>query len=248
MKLICKITFIILFLSNVSVKSQNKVSIEYNVLYDISTFSEEFRSKYPEIFEMYKQQKKREAELTFILNIDGEKSLFYHPPVNQNDQDLYLMYDKAEGKHVFFTDFKNDKIVEQFEYWNKKIEIETRLNEFPWKITNEKKKIQNYICYMATKQFTVFHSGKPYIVDVEAWYTEDIPLHFGPKDFSGLPGLILELRENNATYYVNKIDFKSDAVVKYPNFKGEKMTLSQFIENAPEIKEKAKQMIINSRG
>lgn len=248
MRLIFKITFTLFLLYNYSAKSQTKAKIEYKIVFDITNFSKEFRAKYPDVIEMYEQEKKREDELTFVLFIDDKKSLFYHPPVDQSDEDLYLIYGQAEGGNIFFTDLKSKKVVEQFEYWNKKIEIETPTDEFPWILTNEKKKIQNYTCYKAVKEINIDTNGKPYAVNVEVWYTEDIPLHFGPKDYNGLPGLILELRENDMTYYVSRIDFNNNGSVALPSFSGEKMTRKQFIQKAPEIKERAKQMIINSRG
>lgn len=230
-----------------SVLAQAKATVEYGVVYDLSHISEELKMKYPEFVEMQREQKTKESELTFLLDINGQKSLFYHPMIDENDQALWLLFVDAGGKHVFYTDVKKKRVFEQFEYWNKKIEIETPTDENPWEFTDEKKKIQNYLCYKAVKKSANNVDGKSKN-KVEAWFTEDIPLNFGPRGYSGLPGLILELKENHMTYYVKKINFNNDVQVDYPKFKGEKMTLEQFLEAAPSIKQKAKQMIINSRG
>lgn len=42
-----------------------------------------------------------------------------------------------------------------------------------------------------------------------AWYCPEIPVPLGPTRYSGLPGLILELHENEIGYIVDKIDFVS---------------------------------------
>lgn len=245
MKLIYVFAF--LFFGTSSVLAQAKATIEYGVVYDLSQVSEEVRLAYPDYYEMQKEQKTRESELTFLLDIDRQRSLFYHPEIDENDQTLWLLFIDAGGKQVFYTDVKKDQVISQFEYWNKKIEIESSIDENPWEFTDEKKKIQDYVCYKAVKKSANSVDGKGKN-EVEAWFTEDIPLHFGPRGYSGLPGLILELTENYMTYYVKKIDFSNDTQVVYPKFKGQKMTREQFLEAAPSIRQKSKRMITNSRG
>lgn len=70
-------------------------------------------------------------------------------------------------------------------------------NEFAitWKITNEFKIIGNYNCQKATTNF----KNNNYSV----WYTQDIPLSFGPWKFYGLPGLILEINDETNFYKIH---------------------------------------------
>ena len=62
-----------------------------------------------------------------------------------------------------------------------------------WKVCDEKKKVLGYDCQRATCSFR----GRDY----EAWFTEDIPMSYGPWKFSGLPGLILEVSDTKNEYH-----------------------------------------------
>jgi GLPGLI family protein len=66
------------------------------------------------------------------------------------------------------------------------------LENFKWSITKEKEKILNYNC---TKAITTFR-GRSYL----AWFTEEIPIRFGPWKFGGLPGLIIKLEDEEKKY------------------------------------------------
>lgn len=64
---------------------------------------------------------------------------------------------------------------------------------------------------------------------VVAWYTTQIPYNFGPKDYNGLPGLILELQEDNLLIKASKISLnsKKTKVIKKPT-QGEKVMLKEY--------------------
>lgn len=239
--------FIISFLLCNSVFSQHKISIEYGVS-DISEYTEEFKLNHPEFYEFRKQQKEKEDAISFFLNIDGQKAIFFPNTVNENDDVLTTLLERSGGKHIFYTDLKNKESSEYFEYWKKKFIIESKSDEIAWTITGETKKINDYLCYKATKPIALFIDGYSDNEVVEAYYTEEIPISFGPKNYHGLPGLVLELREGEMSYYVKKINLNSDITVSKPMFKGEKTTPEQFQKEAPAIRQRAKQIIINSRG
>lgn len=63
-----------------------------------------------------------------------------------------------------------------------------------WKIFDEEKTIGGYNCKKAT---TTFRN-----VNYVAWFTEDIPVPFGPWKLRGLNGLILEAYEENFKYHL----------------------------------------------
>jgi GLPGLI family protein len=73
------------------------------------------------------------------------------------------------------------------------------------------KKIQNYKCYKAITNFR----GRNYV----AFFSEDIPIPFGPFKFKGLPGLILEMYnlEDDITHRWTVTRINSDQNVKIPN-------------------------------
>ena len=74
-----------------------------------------------------------------------------------------------------------------------------------WNILSESKKIDNYLCYKATytESYTA-RDGKTKERVITAWFCPELPYSFGPLEFNGLPGLILELEKNG-----NKVVAKS---------------------------------------
>jgi GLPGLI family protein len=91
-----------------------------------------------------------------------------------------------------------------------------------WEITNETKTIGDYLCYKATciKSFTG-RDGKEKHTPVTAWFAPSLPYSFGPKEYNGLPGLILEVVENKSIFYASSIliyDGK-DREVEFPKGK-----------------------------
>ena len=68
---------------------------------------------------------------------------------------------------------------------------------FKWVIDeSSKKKVLGYNCIKAT---TVFRGSK-----ITAYFTRSIPYSIGPFKFFGLPGAILDVRENNKSYDIWK--------------------------------------------
>ena len=61
-----------------------------------------------------------------------------------------------------------------------------------WKISTEKKKIGEFQTQKATTNF----AGRNWI----AWFTTDVPIQDGPYKFSGLPGLIVEVADQNGSH------------------------------------------------
>lgn len=63
-----------------------------------------------------------------------------------------------------------------------------------WNILQEIKKIGGFTCQKATTKFR----GRTYI----AWFTNDIPVPFGPWKFKGLAGLILEVYDVDEVFHI----------------------------------------------
>lgn len=66
----------------------------------------------------------------------------------------------------------------------KRYVIEEAIPSIEWKLVEETKKINDWLCRKATTTFR----GRTYT----AWYCQDLPFSYGPWKLSGLPGLILE--------------------------------------------------------
>ncbi|WP_170178357.1 GLPGLI family protein [Flammeovirga pectinis] len=69
-----------------------------------------------------------------------------------------------------------------------------------WKISNEKKRIEGYVCQKATCTY----GDKTY----EAWFTKQVPIAEGPYKFKGLPGLIVKLYDLDKDYVFTLVYLK----------------------------------------
>ena len=104
-----------------------------------------------------------------------------------------------------------------------------------WQLSQEEKQIGNYTCYKATTIKTVENRKGAFEREITAWYTPQIPVNFGPKEYNGLPGLILELTQVKLTFSAIKIELntKEEIIIKKPT-KGKRVTEEEFRQIAKE--------------
>lgn len=240
---------VLLLIASTIAIAQNQAVVKYSVLFNKSLATEELREFNQAAFERQQLKEAKAKELEFFLEINGNKSIFYLSKIDENDPPLVFVRDATDGQHKFYVDSKNEILIDYFSYWGTLINIETKTNEIPWKLSSESKKIDKFTCFKATKKFTVRQGGFVRDMSVEAWYAPEIPLKFGPKRYSGLPGLIIELKENHLTYYLNNIDFKPSKEINIIKPQGGRiLTKKEFESESLEIKNLAKQAIMNSKG
>ncbi|RCS27863.1 GLPGLI family protein [Polaribacter sp. WD7] len=98
-------------------------------------------------------------------------------------------------KPAFFLNNKNDFYYNS-EYIDGSIDIiKENMSKWSWKILQEKKKIGGFVCQKARTKFR----GSNFT----AWFTTEIPVPFGPWKSKDLPGLILELYDDNGLTHMN---------------------------------------------
>ena len=110
----------------------------------------------------------------------------------------------------------------------KHIYVKETLPKFTWKITKQKKKIASFNCVLGT---TTFRGRKYY-----AWYTSEIAVYSGPWKFNGLPGMILEVYDEDKNVNWSFKRYKFPVIIKqdYTIRKGVKdkkitfLTIDQF--------------------
>ena len=119
---------------------------------------------------------------------------------------------KSGGFNITSTTYKNTaekRYLREQEISTKPFLIADALAPLKWKITKESKKIGDYTVYKATlktvkaKQHIYGQAETP--LQVEAWYTPDIPVPHGPEQYWGLPGLIIQLDDGKITYLLTKV-------------------------------------------
>ena len=161
------------------------------------------------------------------------------PPVNAyleftNNESLYYVEDKMQndGKSTFNltrtaagSDHKYYKNTDTKEYFYENNTGELLLTDIEprkWKVTQESKNIGGYICFKA-----IDLSSKKKTTSV--WFAPQIPVSFGPKDFNGLPGLVLLVEMKKRTFTASKIVLnpKKKIKIKKPT-KGRKETIEEY--------------------
>lgn len=115
------------------------------------------------------------------------------------------------------------------------------VNINPWVLVNESKKIGDYKCLKATKIRELLDGRK---ILITCWYASKIPLSFGPKEYHGLPGLILELSDDKVTYYVKEIKFNSKKTFDFKLDSKKIYTEIEFQNIASNLIEKSKEFLI----
>ena len=149
----------------------------------------------------------------FIEEEDGDNGVVLNiKPTNNpkifkevNNQSLYSV------ERIFMTPFT----------------VEDGYGIFEWQLLNDFKDILGYQCQKATTNFR----GRKYT----AYFTTKIPFKNGPWKFSGLPGLILEVKSSDNVFIIEAHKIRINNVyskIEYPfnSNKNETITWESFIE------------------
>jgi len=150
--------------------------------------------------------------------------------VNENNQDKQNgiiasfggVYDSYFYKNNNIVNFTQDLLKTSFL-------VEDQLPQIDWELTSEKKEIQNLVCYKAVAKFR----GRNWI----AWYCPEIPITYGPWKFYGLPGLIVEIKDDSNRFVFNLSSYvlkthNLPPAIDVSNFK--KVSMKQMADNANE--------------
>src|SRR5690606_7757644 len=86
-------------------------------------------------------------------------------------------------------------------------------------------------------------------IEVTAWFTPQIPVSNGPGEYSGLPGLILELNAYRSTLLCSKIVMNpKDAEKIEPPTKGKEVTRTEYVKSVKEKTDELRENFRNSGG
>ncbi|MFV8357672.1 GLPGLI family protein [Flavobacterium sp. XS1P32] len=212
-----KYIIVCFLLFTISIYSQSGI-ITYDVR--VEKQSEEVPKEFSEILKKsLDHANSQKFELTFNKNISRFVSIQKAGLDNDYDKQAEIL-----ARLAFSTgsDFFYDKNLEtEIEQKGDGTLIKTIKSFTKWDITSESKSISNYLCYKAILEITfVNRKGISGINTIIAWFAPSLPFTFGPKNFYGLPGLILELHENKTTYLVTKVVLSSKEIkIDFPKGK-----------------------------
>ncbi len=155
-----------------------------------------------------------------------------------------------------YTDLAKQTQYEERAFFEKEFLIVDSLKQYKWKLSEETKTIAKQLCKKATTMVTapqmrvrISRGGenntdtaanapiKPRETELVVWYAENIPVSVGPDNYSGLPGVIMEMNLDNGATVTTAVEVSA----KYPKkeliqpSKGEKMTRAQFQEQMQKL-------------
>jgi len=162
---------------------------------------------------------------TFNLLFNPDFSVFYElreepkeeatlKPSSDDEFDLSFDVKFNGSKYIVYTDFEKEIIQSQVSLFRdgkqKSYIVEEEILKIKWDITNEYKMINDLKVQKAIGSFR----GRKYI----AWFTNQIPVKYGPWKLNGLPGLILNVADesNEVMFFAKeiKIPFQSNSETK----------------------------------
>ncbi len=157
----------------------------------------------------------------YNLYLKGNKSVYTY---GENDSESGWSWKSEE--YVLVRDHKSKKATDAREFLGKKYVIKDEMPKYKWKILNDIKEIEGYLCMKAETKDPI--KGQT----IHAWFTDGINFFGGPEGFSGLPGMILEIvvNESDVVISATSIDFEQ-ADVKLPipkKMKGKEIDFAVF--------------------
>ena len=213
---------------------------------------------------------KQNTEKNYILEFNSTESMY-------KEQEK-LEIEEGRGGFNWMAQYVGDNIgklyknvsdkvsVNETEFMGRFFLLTDSITDQRWKMTGESKKIGKYTCYKATYEKEVkekvFSFGswnndnstsapstsKTRKVEVTAWFTPEIPIATGPSWYGGLPGLILEISDDNTTVLCTKIVMNPSekSKIKRPK-KGKVIATSDFLALQDEKRIEAREMWNKSR-
>ncbi len=163
----------------------------------------------------YNRVKTHAPHMNLVMEFNTREALAQIPPRmdRSNNSDFYRATIRAKLNHIYYTDAEKDHQIHEFEVAGRNWLVLYERNNSLWKITDETKEILGYTCYKATSPLRI--NGIEVEEEIEAWFAPELPFQFGPSSIHGLPGLILEVKRRNFTYYASEIKLeKTDKKIK----------------------------------
>ena len=214
-----------------SILNLNSQDTQGKITFERKVFWVNLYSKLP-----FLTQEEKEKELAIWGKEQGKNGEKYDLEFNSN-QSLYKeVKSENEGgwswrgdEILIFRDLANKTIIDKIPLAEKDFLIKGDIPRIKWKIQNELRDIQGYICMKAVGIHSIHNTP------ITAWYTDKIPVSFGPEGLTGLPGMILLVSYGNDDVIIEATAVtleKDPKVITLPKkIKGKEITFEKFKED-----------------
>ncbi len=114
----------------------------------------------------------------------------------------------------FYTDIDDETVAEKIDFMGKTFLIEGDMKLRQWKLTGEQKTILGYVCQRAELVIKIDTTAKKQEEGrgrrrgprapkaITAWFTTQIPVAGGPRNYHQLPGMVLEVNIDNGNQII----------------------------------------------
>ena len=222
---------------------------------DLKVENSESKKKVDPAFEKALQEALKEAsEKSYLLTFNKSECIYEQeqqlekPKAASGEMQISVSISSSEGRK--YINAKNKTSSTEDAILGKEFLIVENIEKPDWKLVDETKKIGDYTCFKAKllvpvsekqkKEYeeflkkeeiksSLFKMEEPKEKIITAWYTPEIPASFGPNNYWGLPGLILEINEPETIILCSKVvlNTKEKATIKVPN-NGTKVSQKEF--------------------
>jgi len=200
---------------------------------------------------MQEELKKRMQKMnqkTFILEFDKTSSIYKEDvkldspnPMGVRSGVMVMSFGGSGSTDIYYKNIKDQKFLNKTAIMGKPFLVKDKLKQYNWELSSETKNIGMYTCYKATfteevesvKISMINGASKETktteTVTTTAWYTTQVPISNGPKNYQGLPGLILEINDGKNLIVCTEIVLNPEkkVVIEEPN-KGKVVTQKKF--------------------
>ena len=194
---------------------------------------------------------KKQFEKEYTLQFNNNESIYkevvnLEKPSGMGSGGMQIVVAGTGDGDLLYKNIAENRFANQSDLFGKIFLIKDVLEQPEWKMEKETKNIGEYTCFKATFKRMVQNSSSMTMTinseddeeteeeeeveqTVTAWYTLQIPVKHGPGNYSGLPGLILEVGDGNETILCSKIVLnpKEGLDIKEPT-KGKEVSQEKF--------------------
>ena len=128
----------------------------------------------------------------------------------------------ARADEEIYTNYDQGLRIEKRDFLGRQFLVTGETPEPVWRLTDEQSQFLGYTC---RKAVTTRDS-----IEVEAWFTPEIPVPAGPGMWGGLPGLILVLNEDEGqrSFVAKEVQFAALETPIVPPTGGKEVTRAEF--------------------